>query len=86
MTGWIMPKDVTSNKAMCIAYVNYDQQSIKVLDLIWVNRKLGWIKKGWEMLGSKGLIYDIENNFYRQGDIYSAQGLVYDIFESGLIK
>lgn len=84
---YVMPKDATSGEAMCIAEVTYiGNNSVKVKQIIWINMNLPFIKQRWEMLGERGLVVDLENDFYRAGDMYFQPGLIYDIFKSGLIK
>ena len=82
MKQYVAPIDMTSGKFMCIAEVEYANKSIKVIQMIWVNMSLDYIKRGWDILGERGLVVDMENDLYSQGDLYSPQGLIYDVFES----
>ena len=79
---YIAPIDITSRKIMCMAEVLYDgSRSIKVEELLWVNMDLDYIKRGWDMLGERGLIVDMENDFYRPDDIKTDREILELIFQ-----
>ncbi len=81
---YIMPLDYTTKKFMFIAEVEESDRRIKVLDLIYLNTDIPWLKK----LNNRDLsviISDIENDTYSKRDVFTDCETLVKLFEIGII-
>lgn len=82
---YIMPRDASTNSPICVASVNITKGNngfvdIDIIEFLYINMKLSWLKQGWDMMGERGLKVDMKNDFYRESDIYNEQDIIKRLF------
>ena len=83
--NYIAPKDHTTKKIICIAEVDVEiadgQITINIPNgLAFINLSLDWVKQGHSIMGERGLVVDMQNDFYHSTDLYNEQQIIDRIF------